>query len=377
MVDLAPNGKSARRWAWPDLNRLVARPGFQRWAARFPLTRPFAARDGAQLFDLVQGFVQSQALMALVRLDVPAILLDGPRTPADLARRSDMPEPRMQVLLQAGAAMGLLRRRRDGRFGLARKGAALVGVPGLAEMIRHHDVLYRDLADPVAFFRGQTETELAGFWPYVFGAGRDVPPEEARIYSNLMTQSQELVAADTLDQVSLRGITRLMDVGGGAGVFLEAAAARMPTLDLMLFDLPNVVAEVPERLRGAERAGRLALHPGSFKSESLPQGADAISLIRVMYDHADDTVRDLLAKCFAALPPGGRLIVSEPMSGGARPDAATDVYFALYTLAMQTGKTRSATEISALCAEAGFEQIRVFAPRRAFVTQAITARKPD
>ncbi len=376
MVDVAPNGKPARRWAWPDLNRLVARPGFQRWAARFPLTRPFAARDGAQLFDLVQGFVQSQALMALVRLDVPATLLDGPRAVADLARRTDMPEARMLVLLQAGAAMGLLRRRRDGRFGLARKGAALVGVPGLAEMIRHHDVLYRDLADPVAFFRGQTDTELAGFWPYVFGAGRDVPPQEARIYSDLMTRSQELVAADTLDQVSLRGITRLMDVGGGAGVFLEAASAKSPDMQLMLFDLPNVVAEVPERLRAVERQGRLSLHPGSFKSEGLPDGADAISLIRVMYDHSDDTVRDLLAKCFAALPPGGRLIVSEPMSGGTRPDPVTDVYFALYTLAMQTGKTRSAAEISALCEAAGFVDLRVLRAHRPFVTQALTARKP-
>ena len=39
-------------------------------------------------------------------------------------------------------------------------------------MIAHHDVLYRDLADPVAFFRGETDTELARFWPYVFAAGQ-------------------------------------------------------------------------------------------------------------------------------------------------------------------------------------------------------------
>ena len=57
-------------WRGGWLNRLVARPAFQSWASRFPLTRGQARRDGAVLFDVVQGFVQSQVLMALVELDL-------------------------------------------------------------------------------------------------------------------------------------------------------------------------------------------------------------------------------------------------------------------------------------------------------------------
>ncbi len=83
----------------------------------------------------------------------------------------------------------------------------------------------------------------------------------------------------------------------------------------------------------------------------LPQGADAISLVRVLYDHADDTVAPLLRAVHDALPPGGRVVVSEPMSGGDSPDPATDVYFSVYTLAMQTGRTRSAAEIAAHAGE--------------------------
>lgn len=338
--------------------------------------RRFAARDGAAMFDLVQGFVQSQVLMVLVRLDIPAGLGDGPRSVAALAHKHEMPEPRMAVLLQAGAAMGLLRRHRDGRYGLARKGAALLGVPGLQAMIRHHDVLYRDLANPVAFFRDGSNTELARFWPYVFGTGTGIPAEDARIYTDLMARSQELVAADTLDAVSLSDSSCLLDVGGGSGVFLEAAAKAAPDLRLMLFDLPNVVSEVPARLAPMADTGRLTVTAGSFKSDDLPRGADAVSLIRVLYDHADDTVCDILAKAFDALPPGGRLIVSEPMSGGQKPDHATDVYFAVYTLAMQTGCTRSATRIAALCEQAGFGQIRIHPTRRSYVTQVLTAVKP-
>ncbi len=87
----------------------------------------------------------------------------------------------MAVLLKAGAAIGLLAKRRDDTWTLTRRGAALATVPGLAGMIRHHAVLYRDLADPVAFFRGETETELAAFWPYVFVPGRPMTLTPRRV----------------------------------------------------------------------------------------------------------------------------------------------------------------------------------------------------
>ena len=97
--------------------------------------------------------------------------------------------------------------------------------------------------------------------------------------------------------------------------------------------------------------------------------------MRVLYDHADATVANLLAAVHAALPPKGRLIVSEPMSGGALPDRTTDVYFAVYTLAMQTGRTRSGAEIAALMAASGFVNIRIQKGFRPFVTSIVTGER--
>lgn len=356
-------------------NRIVARPGFQRWAARNPLTRGHARKDGEAIFDLVAGFVHSQVLAALIELDILNLLRPGPQTLDDLALATDIVRPRLEVLMQAGAALGLLRRLRPGVYALARKGAALTGVPGLTAMIRHHAVLYRDLADPAAFFRDAPETELARFWPYVFG-GDGVAPDVARTYSDLMADSQALVADETLAAVSLRGVSHLLDVGGGSGAFLIAALRTEPNMKATLFDLPAVGPAAQERLGAAGLADRVSLVAGSFRDQSLPDGADAISLVRVLYDHADATVEDLLKKVFQALPAGGRLIVAEPMSGGARPERAGDAYFAIYTLAMGTGRTRSSEEIGGLLRAAGFEQVRTIRTRRAFVTSVVTAVKP-
>lgn len=358
-------------WRGGWINRLIASPKFQSWASRFPLTRGRTRADGQVIFDMVQGFVQSQALMAIVELNILERLRAGPQSADALGLETGISGDRMQILLQAGAAMGLLKRKKD-RFSLARQGAAILGVPGLQAMIRHHRAFYRDLEDPVALLRGPEQTELSQFWPYVFGARGHVPEDVARTYSDLMTQSQGLVAQDTLRQVSFRGITRLMDIGGGTGAFLGAVAKVAPRLDLHLFDLDEVVAGVPDPL-----SDRLTVHGGSFRDDPLPEGADAISLIRVLYDHADETVAALLSKVYEALPPGGRLIISEPMGGGARPDRSGDIYFAFYTMAMQTGRTRSAAEISQLCEAAGFTKIQSPRPSRPFVTRVLTAVRPD
>ena len=328
------------------------------------------------MFDLVAGFVHSQVLMALVELGVLESLRDGPLAIKALAHRHGLSADRMEILARAGSALGLLSRKRD-RVALSRRGAALLGVPGLQAMIRHHRVLYRDLENPVAFLRGETRPGLADFWPYVFGPGAEIDPEDAERYSDLMADSQALVAEETLRAVSLGDTRVLLDVGGGTGVFLAAAARRHPQLGGTLFDLPAVAGQAAARFAREGLSERLTAVPGSFRTDPLPPGADTISLVRVLYDHSDETVESLLALVFAALPAGGRLIVSEPMSGGDRPDRATDTYFALYTLAMGTGRTRSAARIAELLGGTGFTSIRSHRTHRPFVTGVVSAAKPS
>lgn len=374
MADAAhpPAGRStperpARLHGW--LNRLVASPGFQRFCTRVPGLSHLARHEGAALFGVMQGFVESQALMALVELGALERLARAPATAPALARALNIPAERLQVLLQAGAAMQLLKRRRDGRFALSPRGAAFLSMPALPALVRHHRVLYADLADPTAFFRGETQPELAQFWPYVFGPGAQIDPGATARYSELMAESQALVTQDALASLSFKGVQSLLDVGGGTGVFLRALHARAPQLQLALFDLPQVVDQstLPQAI---------ARHGGSFRTDALPKGADMITLIRVLFDHADSTVLTLLQRCHHALPPGGRLAIVEPMSGGASPDPHTDVYFSIYTLAMQTGRTRSADEIAALLSQCDFAEIKAKKGKRPFVTSVIEAQKP-
>lgn len=352
-------------------NRLIGDPGFQRWASRFPLTRPVARRRAQALFDLSAGFIYSQIAYACVTSGMLERLAAGPCNVGQLSHTVQLEEAGTLRLVRAAVALKLAEACPENRFALGVEGAALLGAPGVTAMIAHHALLYADLADPMALLRrGGGGGALAGYWPYAEGEAPE--PEEAAAYSGLMSASQAMVAAQVLDAYPIARHRRLMDVGGGQGTFLRAVIARAPRLELALFDLPAVAA----RARVAFLAEGIALDAvgGSFFADALPRGADVISLIRILHDHDDGPALRILKGVRAALPVGGTLLIGEPMAGERGAERVGDAYFGLYLLAMGSGRPRTAAEIVALCREAGFARAGRRSTHMPMIASLVVAR---
>ena len=357
-------------------NRLLESPRFQAWAASFPFTRRIAGRHARALFDLCAGFVYSQVLYACVKLDVFEQLAAGPRGAAELALRWQMPAASAQRLLDAAASLQLLERRRDGRYELATLGAALRGNPGVAAMIEHHRLLYADLADPVALLRdGAADTQLSRYWAYAGDrSGAALEPDRVREYTRLMARSQHLVAADILDAYPLTRHRRLLDVGGGDGSFAVAAVNGSGSLSAIVADLPGVAAAARPNIAARGLASRIAVVECDALREPLPAGADVASLVRVIHDHDDEPALTLLKRAHDALPPGGALLIAEPMAGAAGAEAMGDAYFGFYLLAMGSGRPRTPAELSAMARSAGFAEARLLPARRPLLVQVLMCR---
>lgn len=363
------------RWrGWRD--GLLASAAFQRWAAAFPLTRPIARKRAAELFDLCAGFVYSQTLAACVQLDLFEGLRAGPCDVATLASRSAMPDDAMVSLCEAASALQLLERRGVARYGLGPLGAALLGNPGIAAMVRHHAALYADLTDPLALLRGRDcERRLARYWPYALDKSAEaLTSDSVAPYTALMAASQPMIADVVLAAYPLSGHRCLLDLGGGDGSFLLAAARQAPRLALQLFDLPEVAVIAAERFAAAGLAGRVTISPGNFFDDPLPEGADVISLIRVVHDHDDDAVARLLAKVRTALPANGVLLLGEPMSEAAQGADGVGAYFEIYLRAMGQGRPRSASQLRELLGDAGFSHVRQRRTRIPMIASVIVAK---
>ena len=355
------------------LQRLLSSARFRAWASAFPLTRPIARRRAAALFDLCAGFVYSQVLSASVALRLPEALLRAPGDAGEIAGAIGLPPEAAARLLDAAVSLRLARRRRrDGRYALGPLGAALIDNPGVVAMIAHHAMLYDDLRDPVALLRGGGSTALARYWPYATSADGVTEPQVSP-YSALMAASQSMLQDEILAAYDVGRHRCLLDVGGGDGSFLIAAAARAAALRLMLFDLPPVASLARGQLERAGLSGRAEVVGGDFHRDPLPEGADLITLVRVLHDHDDAEAAALLRAARLALRPGGALLIAEPMSGTRGAEASGDAYFGFYLMAMGSGRPRTPARIASMLQAAGFGRCRTLPTRMPLVARVMLA----
>ncbi|MCZ8370620.1 MAG: methyltransferase [Porphyrobacter sp.] len=345
-------------------NRVFSSPKFQHWAARLPLIRWIARSRANGAFDLLAGFAYSQVLRAYVESGLFDILQDGPLSAAAIAPRLGSSEAATLTLLRAGRPLMLSEEPAPDHWMLGEQGAVFATNPGVQAMVRHHRLLYADLADPLALLRADRAepSSLSRFWTYA-GAlqGATERGEDTAEYSQLMATSQHFVADEVLATVAFRDVERLLDVGGGHGAFLRHIGTAWPHLKLGLFDLPEVVEAGARMLGEAVGIGRVTPHPGNFFSDSMPKGYDMVSLIRILHDHDDAPAQSLLTNIHKSLAPGARLLIAEPMARIPGAEAMGEAFFGLYLWAMGSGRPRSPAEIIAMTRAAGFTSARLVA----------------
>lgn len=377
----APSAKDASSVTvaerWLSLrNRLLANPRFQKFASTVPGIRGIARSKARGVFDLVSGFIYSQVVLACVRLDLFRLLEKQPLPLETIAARAQLPLDPARRLLDAAVSLDLMCRLKDGRYGLGMNGAAILANPGISAMVEHNALLYQDLTDPVDFLRHPgSETALSRYWAYAQAEDPTKLPDEAiRGYSALMSASQPLVASEILDAYPFQTHTCLLDVGGGEGRFICSAGERYPNLALMMFDLPAVAARAESKIAANGLAHRAKAFGGSFFTDTLPDGADLVTLVRILHDHDDEKAEKLLTSIHRALSPGGRLLIAEPLAETPGAERMGNAYFAFYLMAMRSGRPRSFATIESMLRRSGFRDVRAIPTRVPLQTSLIVAQ---
>lgn len=183
-------------------------------------------------------------------------------------------------------------------------------------------------------------------------------PDEAAVFQSAMTAKAHGDVQAALSAYDFSQHRRVVDVGGGHAHLLEALLAAQPAADGVLFDLPEVAAQVPPRQR-------LAVVAGDFFHDPLPAG-DAYVLMNVVHDWDDpDAVRILEAVAAAGRPAGATVLVIE----GILPEGPVPHWskvLDVVMLAITGGRERTLPEYDALCTAAGLELVGVTPTATAF-----------
>jgi hypothetical protein len=313
------------------------------------------------LLDLLAGRARAQAVSTAAALGLADRLAAGPRTAAGLAGELGCDAGTLERLLVVLVGLGVCARAPGQRFVLAPQGAALraealgpfaafLGGPVFWDAwSRLRDALRE--GGPTAFER----THGQGLYAHLAST-----PEAARAYDAAIDAFTRAEAGQLAARVDFSSVRTLVDVGGGRGTALLGVLERWPALRGVLFDLPHVVDGARARL-DARCPGRVDVAAGDFL-EHVPAGADAYLLKRVLHNWDDGRAGALLARCAAAMAPGGRVLAIETiLAPDDRADAAR--MLDLEMLAFNGGRERRKPELRRLFHRAGLALERVEALR--------------
>lgn len=316
-----------------------------------------------------RGYWQSRALLTAVELDVFGAVGARGASAKTVAKRAGTEARATEMLLDALVGLGVLLKRRR-TYHLRREMVPFLtkGPRSVLAMLRHH-------------------ARLWGVWDHLTAAvreGRPPVPEggfrgdeaAARAFTHAMRDGARRLAPSVAKEVAFAGCRRLLDLGGGPGVYAAAFARANPELEIVIVDLPHV-CRVGRELVAEERdvAARIAYHPADVDADPLPEGADAAFLSHVIHSQTEDEVRALFAKLHGALSGRGRFVVRDFFTSPDRTRPPEAALFALNMLVNDTGgRSYSAREVGDWLREAGFASVAHRRSRLVPGTGYVTAR---
>ena len=305
-----------------------------------------------RLLNLISGFIVTQAVGTAVRLGIPDLLADRPRTVVELAEASAASQDALGRLIRALVSLGVFAEE-DG----------VVRNNEVSELLRS-DVPMSLEASARLFsglhFRTWTEafdslkTGAPAFqrvhgepmWEW-FGTH----PDDAAVFNRAMANGAVRRRMQLLEY-DWSGVEDVVDVGGGTAATLTALLREQPHLTGTVFDLEHACEEAERTIAAAGVEGRCRFVSGSF-FETVPPGADAYVLSAILHDWDDERAAAILRTCRTAARPDSRLILVEAiMVEGDEPDWMK--LLDLHMLVALGGRERNEVEWRALLESAGF-----------------------
>jgi SAM-dependent methyltransferase len=167
---------------------------------------------------------------------------------------------------------------------------------------------------------------------------------------------------------------RVLDVGGGSGIYACALLDRRPGARAAVFERPPVDAAARALLAERRYHERIEVLTGDMFTDPLPTGYDLHLYSHVLHDWDAGHVAGLLAASYAALPPGGWWVDHDTHIDADKRGPLPVAEYSVLLMHSTFGKCYSIRELAEMAKRVGFVDVehRPTAADRS----AVLARKP-
>ena len=303
------------------------------------------------LMGLSDGFRQACILGAATELGIFDALSPQGDTAAELAQRTETDLRALTILLDALAAIQVLKK--DGnRYSITnaiRECLSDHSPATVAPMIRHRMNVMRAWV--------QLAWTVKSGVPAPKPSGIRGPAADLADFILAMESVSRDVADGLVADLQPLEFQTLLDVGGGPGTWTFAFLRALPNAQAIYFDLPHAAAQAQRLARQNGFSDRIRFVTGDFYADPLPGGADFAWVSAIAHQNSREQNRALFRKVFEALVPGGRIAIRDVVLEPSRTAPFEGALFAVNMLAnTPKGNTYTLEEYQEDLEAAGFRE---------------------
>ena len=318
-----------------------------------------AIPPSVQIFDLLNGFMRSQAIYVAAKLGLADLLKDGARNVDDLAKLTKVNTDALYRLLRALSSIGIFVEKEARIFELTPMAETLRS--DLPISLRPYALLVGDSCwwhswGDLLYSVKTAKPAFDHLFKMNYNAYLERNSELAQTFQECMNSISQVHNPAIVNSYDFSKFRKVVDIGGGHGELLATIKMAYPNIEGILFDQPHVI-------KGIKHIGKKGTPPfkiigGDFFKE-VPARGDLYLLKQIVHDWHRKAAQKILKNCRSAISPDGRILVIESvLEQGA--SQYTENFFDLHMLVTSNGgRERTESEYRTLFETAGFKLSRL------------------
>ncbi len=270
--------------------------------------------------------------------------LEKPMTAKGLAKRLSIDPRATEIFLDSLVSLDFLRK--SGNKYQNTKTSSLLLVRGKpyyqGDILAHHDSLWDRWSDLDSVLKtGMPSSGTRHHGSFIKG----------------MHNLSVLRAEKIISSLDLKGVKKVLDLGGGPGTYAIEFAKR--GIDAVLFDVDETYSIAREIVSQFKVKGKIYFIPGDFFADDIGKDYDLVLISQIFHAYGEKENVKLLRKVRNALNKNGRVLIQEFLINDDRTSPVPGALFAINMLVNTSrGRTYSPREMTAWLKKTGFTSVK-------------------
>ncbi|RMD50354.1 MAG: methyltransferase domain-containing protein [Ignavibacteria bacterium] len=190
------------------------------------------------------------------------------------------------------------------------------------------------------------------------------PDFEGNDFSEAFISAMHYRAKKTADLIPLMinrdNIRRIIDIGGGSGVFLISFLKQLPEATGVLLDLPKIIPISKKFVKNEGMEERISFIEGSYHDADFGEGYDLAILSAILHINSALENEKLIQKTYNSLNKGGKILINEFILNEDETSPKRAVLFSINMLVgTKKGRSYKYSEIESWLKNTGFGHIEL------------------